>query len=437
MAVIQGRTRAQLRQSIGYNLGALYVSSDSGSSSAATEIVDNTLIGANDNHNGKWVVFNDASGTAGQLTRVSDYDSGSTKLTVSPTLADTPVANDTYELWDDEYNPTVLNEFINQAIIEATGHAWDPAENPNMSSSPHTGLHSDGKTLRYDVPSGISMIQDVYYRNSVDFTRLHACAEAFDTNTASNFTVATDSKDKKQGTTSLKFTLDDATGVAAGAFLYDTITSKDISGYDYIEFWVKSSIGVSTAGNLKIHLDNGAITADGNDLESVDIPALSADTWTFVRAKLTNPEKDTAIVSIGLEQDADIGSGAEYFVWLDDISVVKNDTAEWVKIPRNLWRIDKEAKDVVFDSYMHGVARYSLLKIVGGDKPALLTSDSDTSEVSERYLIAAATARAYAASSGGSGTDPDQRRGQAGFWFGMANAAKRALPLLTNVRLVE
>ena len=124
-------------------------------------------------------------------------------------------------------------------------------------------------------------------------------------------------------------------------------------------------------------------------------------------------------------------------MWLDDISVVKNDTAEWVKIPRNLWRVDKEAKDVVFDSYMHGVARYSLLKIVGGDKPALLTSDSDTSEVNERYLIAAATARAYASTSGGSGTDPDQRRSQAGFWFGMANAAKRALPLLTNVRLVE
>ena len=429
MAVIHGRTRAQIRQSVGYNLGALYVSSDSGSASAATEIVDNTLIGANDNHNGKWVVFNDASGTAGQLTRVSDYDSGSTKLTVSPTLAATPVANDTYELWDDEYNPTVLNDFINQAILEATGRAWDPIEN--------LSFHTDGHQQRFAVPSGISMIQDIYYRNSVDFTRLHACAEAFDTNTASNFTVGTDSKDRKQGTTSLKFTLDDATGVAAGAFLYDTITSKDISGYDYIEFWVKSSIGVSTAGNLKIHLDNGAITADGNDLESVDIPALSADTWTFVRAKLTNPEKDTAIVSIGLEQDADIGSGAEYFVWLDDISVVKNDTAEWVKIPRNLWKIDKEAKDVVLDSYAHGVARYNLLKIVGGDKPALLTSDSDTSEINEEYLIAAATARAFAANSGGSGTDPDQRRSQAGFWFGMANRAKRSLPLLTNVRLVE
>ena len=420
MAVIQGRTRAQLRQSIGYNLGALYVSSASGNGSTTT-IVDNTLIGADDNFNGRWVVFNDADGTAGQVTRVSDYTSSSTTLTLSPAVAASSATSDTYEVWDDEYNPVIIDEFINQAILESTGHAWDPIEN--------LSFHADGSTLRFDVPSGISMVQDVYYRNSVDFTRLHACAEAFDETVDSDITVSLDTKDKKQGTQSCKFVI--AAGASAGDIATDSITSKDISGYDYIEFWIKSTVATSS-GNLKILLDDTASCA--SPIETLNVPALSANTWKFCRVALANPETDTAIISVRLEYDADIGAAT---VWLDDISVVKNDTAEWIKIPRNLWRIDKEAKDVVFDSYMHNVARYSLLKIVGGDKPALLTSDSDTSEVSERYLIAAATARAYAASSGGSGTDPDQRRGQAGFWFGMANAAKRALPLLTNVRLVE
>ena len=420
MAVIQGRTRAQLRQSVGYNLGALYVSSASGNGSTTT-IVDNTLIGADDNFNGRWVVFNDADGTAGQVTRVSDYTSSSTTLTLSPAVASSSATSDTYELWDDEYNPAIIDDFINQSILETTGHAWDPIEN--------LSFHTDGSTLRFDVPSGISMIQDVYYRNSVDFTRIHACAEAFDETVDSDFTVSLDTKDKKQGTQSCKFVI--AAGASAGDIATDSITSKDISGYDYIEFWAKSTVATS-AGNLKILLDDTASCA--SPIETLSVPALSADTWTFCRVALANPETDTAIISVGLEYDADIGAAT---VWLDDISVVKNDTAEWVKIPRNLWRVDKEAKDVVFDSYMHGVARYSLLKIVGGDKPALLTSDSDTSEVNERYLIAAATARAYASTSGGSGTDPDQRRSQAGFWFGMANAAKRALPLLTNVRLVE
>jgi hypothetical protein len=422
MAVIQGRTRAQLRQSVGYNLGAVYVSSASGNGSTTT-IVDNTLIGADDNHNGKWVIFNDASASTVETTRASDYTSSSTTLTLSPAVANASATSDTYELWDDEFSPTAINDFINQAILECTGHAWDPVEN--------LSFHTDGYTQRFAVPSGISMIQDISYRDSVDAKRLHSCASTFDETTDSDFTQALDTKDKKQGTQSLKLTI--AAGASAGDFITDSITSTDISGHDYIEMWVKSTVATS-AGNLKLHLDNGTVTADGNDLESLSIPALSADTWTFVRMALSNPESDTAIVSVGLEYDSDLGACT---VWIDDISAVKNDSANWVKIPRNVWRIDKEAKDVVFDSYVHNVARYSLLKIRGGDKPALLTADTDTSEISERYLIAAATARAYAANSGGSGTDPDQRRSQAGFWFGMANASKKSLPLLTNVRLVE
>jgi len=424
MAVVQGRTRAQLRQSIGYNLGAVYVSAPSnGGASDGSTIIDNTLIGADDNHNGKWVVFVDDSASTVEITRASNYTSSTTTLALSPVLsaAAASTTSDSYELWDDEYNPAIINDFINQVILEATGHAWDPIEN--------LSFHTDRDTLRFDVPSGISMIQDVYYRNSVDFTRLHACAAAFDETVDSDISVSLDAKDRKQGTQSCKFVI--ASGASAGDIATDSIASKNISGYDYIEFWVKSTVATS-AGNLKILLDDTASCA--SPLETLSVPALSADTWTFCRVALANPETDTAIISVGLEYDADIGAVT---VWLDDINAVKNDTAEWIKIPRNLWRIDKEARDVVFDSYMHGVVRYSLLKIVGGDKPALLTSDSDTSEVNERYLIAAATARAYAATSGGAGTDPDQRRSQAGFWFGMANAAKRALPLLTNVRLVE
>ena len=91
MAVVQGRTRAQLRQSIGYNLGAIYVSSASGTDSTAT-IVDNTLIGADDNHIGKWVIFNDASASTVEASRVSDYVSSTTTLTVSPAFANAPVA---------------------------------------------------------------------------------------------------------------------------------------------------------------------------------------------------------------------------------------------------------------------------------------------------------------------------------------------------------
>jgi hypothetical protein len=273
------------------------------------------------------------------------------------------------------------------------------------------------------------MIQDIYYRDKVDFTRLHACASVFDESVDSDFTVALDTKDKKQGTQSCKFTI--AAGASAGDLATDSITSKDISGYDYVEFWVKSTVATS-AGNLKVHLDDTANCA--SPVESISIPALSADTWTFVRDKIDNPELCSAIISVGLELDSDLDACT---VWLDDISAVKNDSAQWVKMPRNLWKIDKEAKDIVLDDYAHGVARYNLLKLVGGDKPALLTSDSDTSEIDEQYIIARATALAFASASGGPQTDPDNKNNMAGFWMGLSSSARRAFPLLTNVRLVE
>jgi hypothetical protein len=420
MAIVQGRTRAQLRQSIGYNLGATYVSSASGTGTTTT-LVDSTLIGGDDNHIGKWIVFNDASVSTVEISRVSDYTASSTTLTVSPAFANATATSDTYELWDDIYPPLRVEDFINQSILDATGHAYDPVES--------LALHSDGKTQRFDIPSGISMIQNVYYRTSVDSARLLSCNSAMDETVDSDFTITADTKMKKQGTASNRIVIAD--GASAGDIATDSITSKDISQYDYIEFWVRSSVATSS-GNLKILLDDTASCA--SPIETLSVPALSIDTWTFCRVALANPEDDTAIISVGLEYDSDLGACT---VWLDDISVVANDSAEWIKVPRNLWKIDKQEKDIVFDNYYHGIARYNLLKIVGGDKPALLTADTDTSELDEQYLIARATALAFASASGGPNTDPDNKNNMAGFWMGMSQQAKRQIPLLTDVRLVE
>ena len=423
MAIVQGRTRAQLRQSIGYNLGATQVSSASGTGSTTT-IVDNTLVGGDDNHIGKWVVFNDVSASTVEISRVSDYVASTTTLTVSPAFAQTTVANDTYELWDDIYPPIRVEDFINQSILDATGHAYDPVES--------LALHTDGKTQRFDIPSGLSMIQNLYYRSKIDYTRLLSCNAAMDENVDSDFTVTADTKIKKQGTASNRIVIAD--GASAGDIVTDSIASKDISGYDYLEFWIRSSVATS-AGNLKILLDDTANCATPTvNGEVLSVPSLSADTWTFCRVALSNPEDDTAIISVGLEYDSDLGACT---VWLDDISVVKNDSAQWDKLPRNLWKIDKQEKDVVIDGYTHGLARYNLLKIVGGDKPALLTADTDTSELDEQYIISRSTALAFASASGGPATDPDNKNNMAGFWMGMSQQAKRQIPFLTDIRLVE
>ena len=448
MPVVQGRTREQIRVSVGYNLQALYVSSTT-STVDRTSVIDATLRGGDDAHNGKWVV--QTSGTNDEeIRQVSDYTQSSTDMTVAPSFTNSVASGVTYELWNEQYNPARINDFIDQTIIEVTGRVYDPETD--------VSLHTDGNTTTYSIPSQFAMINKIEQRKTVtstrihdcesDFdevttptgisktvtsTRIHDCSAAFDSNTVSNFTSALDTKDRRQGTSSVQF--DIGASVSAGAFLYDTISGVNLSKYDYIEFWVKSSIATSAAGNLKLHLDNAAITADGNDLESLNIPALSADTWTYVRVALSQPENDTAIVSVGLEYDSDYGSSSAVTVWLDDIKAVVDASASWEKIQSHLWGIDKNNRKLVFTNDGRSAARYNLLRLTGGDQPAIMTADSSTCEVDEGYVIARATALALSASWGL--PDPGEARRMAQFWMALSEQAKARMPMLQGVRTVD
>ena len=492
MPAIQGRTRKQLRQSIGYSLGALHTGTayDAGST---TTLISLTFTGGDDTHNGKWVVVYDTSNSDNAETRlVSDYTSSAYRLTVGQALSFATAAGDTYELWDSPYNPDVIDEFINQAIMGAMGWVYDPIEN--------ISLHGDGHQTRFDIPSNISMISKIEYRHKVSSTRIHACSAAFDehstlvattlssaitdaaatsvpvtsatelradqqimvgsekmtissisSNTltvargAGGTTAAThsdgasvflfpvvDTEDKKQGTASNKFIIPAAAGT--NQIVTESITSKDLSKYSTIELWVKIT-GISsatTAGDLQLLLDDTASCA--SPLETINIPSISPDTWTFVRLTLANPETDTAIISIGLKQVTDLGAAT---VWIDDIVAVANDTAQWATLDRRNWKIDKESRDLVLQRDGHKAVGYSLIKITGGDKPALMTANTDTSEIDENYIIAEAVSLAFLSASGGPATDPDAKRQISAYWAEKATRARRAFPMLANVRSVD
>ena len=418
---VQGRTRKQLRQSIGNNLGAIRTGTayDAGST---TTLISLSLVGGDDSYNGKWLVVADVTNSNNTETRIiSDYTASAYRLTVQQAYSFATAAGDTFEIWDDEFRPEVIDEFINQAIIDATGQAYHPTENVE--------LHADSKNMRFDIPSNISIINRLFYRSKISSTVLHSCNAAFDETVDSDITVTVDTEDKKRGTGSNKFVI--AAGASAGDIATDSISSKDISKYDYLECWIKSTVATS-AGNLKILLDDSASCA--SPIETLEVPALTANTWTYVRMALANPETDTAIISIGLEYDADLNACQ---VRLDDIKVVENDTADWVILPKHLWRIDRSARDLILSDSARLEVGYNLHKIQGGDKPALLSTETATSEIDDSYIIARATALAFAANSGGASTDPDQRRQQAAFWFGLAEQSKRAFPTMITGRWVE
>ena len=485
---IQARTRKQLRQSIGYRLGALKVGTATGGTNN-TLIDVNTFRGGDDEYIGKLALVTDATDSSQTTQYVNDYTASNNTIQFQQNASFTVASGDEYELWSEPYTPTKIHDFINQSIMEATGLVYDSIEN--------LSLHADGSSMRYDVPSNISMVNNIYYRSAVSFTELHSCNTAFDeqstvvnttlngavsdasatsitvtsastlranqqimvgsekmtissisSNTltvsrgAGGTTAAThsdgasvlvfpivDTKDKRKGTGSNKLIF--SSSASAGQIATDSIDSKDISKYDYLECWVKSTVATSS-GNLKILLDDTASCA--SPIEELDIPALTADTWTFVRIALANPETDTAIISVGLEYDSDLGACT---VWLDDIKVVQNDTAVWEKLPKHLWAIDKEARDLVLKEAGKFEVGYGLLKLVGGDKPALLSAETDTSEIDDSYIISRATSLALLAASGGPATDPDALRQQASFEFGLSEQAKRRFPILMNARIVN
>ena len=422
MAVTQSKTLKDLRQTVGRNLGKMITGTTTGGSTSTA--IDTSLFGGDDEYIGSYMRFTSGN-KSGTTQRISDYTSSSTTLTFKTTTSGAIDGDDTYELWSDGFDPDVVDELINQSIWEVTGRVYDPVENLDV--------HTDRINTRWEIPSGLAMIQDVYYRDKITQKLLHNCNSVFDESVDSDFTITADTEDYKTGSASNKIVI--AAGASAGDTASDTITSVNISKYDHLEFWIKSSVATSS-GNLKIHLvDAGGIE------ESLDVPALTANVWKYCRIALVAPYDNTAITQVRFEYDSDLGACV---VHLDDIKVVKNDTAAWEKLARNTWRIDKEGTvqgastaDLVLSDRGRALAAYRLLKIVGGNVPTEFSADTTVTEVPERYVTAYATALTAQAGSTRNDIDTDGMRTLAGFWHNKAEQARNSLPFLTNVRTVR
>ena len=414
--VFPARTREQLRTSIGYLLNAIYVSSASSNGNAGgTTLVDNTLTadaaGFDDDLNGKWVVVT-SGGNDGNIRRIDDYDGASTTATLRTAATGQITSGMTYELWDEEFPPTSIHEFINLAVDEATDAIYDPVED--------LSLHGDRIDVRHDIPSGISIINSVWFRDYVKYTDIHLCDRKFDETTDSDFTQVLDDEDRKEGAYSLRLTV--ASGASAGDRVTDSINSLDISKYDYLEFWFKTTV-TTTAGQIQVLLDDTA--GAGSPLETISIPATTADTWTYHRVALANPELDIAIISVGVKYTSDIGAAV---LWFDHIKATEERSATWQKLSAQQWRIDRANRDLVLTPTGRDYIGYKLIRLVGGDKPDRLASDSTSTQVPDRFIVNYATAMALSAVG-------DHTR--AGHFMQLAERARRDFTSMSSGRKIS
>ena len=420
MAVTQGLTRAQLLTAVGYNLnGVREITASANGSTTTIKFVQN--LAALDDYKGWWLKFLSGANSSGHsvVTTSSAPSSGVVTATFAPAATST-TTNDTALLlgWPGaELLPERVYAMLNQALTEISGYFFTPVES--------LALHGDGRSNRFDIPSTLSMVKRVYVRSRYEGVQVHSATTAWDEQTISGVTRSVDTQDYRLGTASVKLVVGTFT---TGILASKAITSLNISKYDYLEFWIKSTTATAAA-DLRILLDDTALAA--SPLETLNVPALVADTWTYVRVALANPETDTAIISVAVEEAVNIAS---HTVWISDVKAVRNDSNEWDLLDRQSWWIDKQGGDLVLrDASRVG---YRLLKLEGGLKPALYTADGSISYVPEDYLIARTTGLLLQAGVGSPSMDAEIRNRQAIQWLAKAEGERARLASMSNVRVV-
>jgi len=134
-------------------------------------------------------------------------------------------------------------------------------------------------------------------------------------------TVSLDNADYVVGTGSIKAI--SAGGLGAGQqFVFQCVgfPAQDWSSYTFLDFWCKSSIGIS-AGQFQLEIYNGTPTSLG----VIPFPALSANVWTHVHLSLPTPLNYFSVVNMNFEETTDLGA---FTMRIDDMRVVTREFSQ-------------------------------------------------------------------------------------------------------------
>lgn len=94
--------------------------------------------------------------------------------------------------------------------------------------------------------------------------------------------------------------------VGADVVMMSEVITKDLTAYDVVICWARNSVGTAIT-DLKLLLDDTAECA--SPLETLALPALTANIWKQCFMKLSTPASLGSLISVGLYQDVDLGDG--------------------------------------------------------------------------------------------------------------------------------
>ena len=431
MPVSTRRTRVQVRQSVGFALNLL----DQSGGSATIQVTGASSVGAwtaaaltlesstsSNEQRGKWTLAvagsSNASSNVGLIRRVSGSTSSNGRLAF---LTNWPAAGDTsteFELWSEHVPPTLIHDFINQTIMEATKKGSVAVQDLTL----HTG--GGQRTFPFTAASSLIGIQELEYRSVWEGEKVTTLDNAM--SSASGVDIVSDSKDHKEGSASNRITIP-STHSSATVAATDSFSAIDIRGMTHLEFWAKTNVTV-TSSALRVRLGEGS-----TNVETISIPAMNSNSWTYQRVALANPELDSAVTRFMVMSGAsDAGS---MVVWVDDVKVTQANTEEWVRVNPRFWGVDHDTRSLVFERDA-GVP-YSLLRVTGRRAPNLLTADSVVADMEPEYLINATIAKTLRARTDLFGNNRDAAAQQADFYEKLSQGHYYRMRTPSNIHWIE
>lgn len=423
MANYQPLNRQEIRHSVGRNVGDVIVG-EAESTVDTSSLIDIThLTEGDDAYNGREVMMYDPAGSivAGEKSRVTDFTGFPTSdATCSPVFSASITDGDKYEMWK-ALTVDEVNDVINQAIIAVASRALINRIDDTNFTLPNKSQY-DWLTP-YTFGNDFRAVSKLEYVKSIGVEKvIHNCDAVWDELVDGDVTASLDNNLEIEGSGCLKLVV--AAGAGATDILAtDAIISVDLYDCDQIEIWVRSTVALD-AGDLQVLLDATASCA--SPLESLDIPATSANTGTHHVISLANAHLDGAIISVGIKMVTDKGA---FTLYVDRIRAVDSQSKKYVTLAPEYWSLVGGSSPVLkFTATGKGlVGNNTQVRLTGYSTPDVFSDDTTDAEVNPNYLIAKATGQLLIGHAKSSRLEVDDRDGKAKYWLSIAEGLKQEM----------
>ncbi len=401
------KTRKEIRQSIGYKLGAMFVGlvTSTGDTSSLIDTLEMAKGGTKD-YVGREVLMLTATQSAivGKRSFVASFD-GAGDATIAPIFSAAITLADTYEMWED-FRIKQVEDLINQAIVAASDDIFK--DKVDASS-----LVKEADKYAYDMPSGFVSLYKTEFEYSAKIDHLiHDGSTVWDELVDGDVTASVDTS--LFDTNSLKLAI--AAGAGAGDILAtEDITSLDITDSDEVVAEVFTDTALD-AGDFQILLDNTAQCA--SPVESLNIPAIAANTKTKIAISLADIPSDSAIISVGIKMIVD--KGAMNF-WIRNIRAQHSQSRIYHELSPEAWSIVQGSTPQLKLSEFgyRAIGLNKRLRLSGYQLPSEITSDTASADIDPDYIVAKVVGELYAIKG-----DNESLR-QSSYWLAIAEARLR------------